>query len=120
MLTWTSYSSSAFCRNCSAFCSGSSAPCGSDFCSFASAFFISAAACGSSSAIFLNDGSCSTRRLFIRVTRPSTCSRSRAWDSATTVEFSRSLSALIVFLSRLMLKVAAMIWRCCCESAPTS
>ena len=32
--------------------------------------FISATACGSSSAIFLNAGSCCTSRLFIRVTRP--------------------------------------------------
>ena len=81
--------------------------------------FISVTACGRSSATFLNAGSCCTSRLFIRVTRPSTWSRSFACDSAITVEFSRSLSAAIVLRSRLMLKVAAMICRCCCDSAPT-
>ena len=55
----------------------------------------------------------------MRVSSPSTCSRSFDCDSATTTELSFSFSALIVFLSRLMLKVAAMIWRCCCDNAPT-
>ena len=49
------------------------------------------------------------RRLFIRVSSPSTWSRSFACESASTTEFSRTLSAVIVLRSRLTLNVAATI-----------
>ncbi len=119
---WTcvSYSSSACCRYWSAFCSGGSAPSGLRACSLASAAFISATANGSTSAIFWKLGSGATSREFMRLTRPSTCSRRRPCDSVSTTVLSRSLSADIVRFSRTVLKVAAMICRCASDSAPTS
>ena len=55
--------------------------------------------------------------LFTRVRSPSTCSRRRDCESATTVVLSRSFSAEYVRRSRCTLNVAEMIWRCCLESA---
>ena len=66
-----------------------------------------------------NAGSGSTSRLFMRLTSPSTCSRSFDCDSATTTRFSRSFAAVIALRSRTMLCVAEIISRCCCESAST-
>ena len=119
---WTcvSYSSSACCRYWSAFCSDGSAPSGLRCCSLVSAAFISSTASGSTSAIFWKLGSGATSREFMRLTRPSTCSRRRPCDSASTTEFSRSFSGESVRFSRTVLKVAAMIWRCASDSAPTS
>ena len=100
-------------------CSCASAVSGDTAASLPSASFIAATACGISSAIFANAGSCCTSWLFMRVISPSTCSRRRACDSATTFELCFSLSGVNVLRSRCTLNVAEMIWRCCSESCST-
>ena len=118
--TCSSNSSSACCRNCSARFSGGSAPSGFWPCSCCSASVICSAAFGNSSAIFLNEGSDTTRRLFMRSTRPFTWSRNLLCARVSTTMSARNLSAFSVLRSRWILNVPEMIWRCCCDSAPTS